>query len=369
MYETWCLNCEKAEEEKIWEEEEEESKAREKIREIKKFMYVGETARSSYERGLEHQRDFDEMKLDSHILKHYVDKHENENMKDLKFGMRVVKEARSAFERQISESVHIQNQKRKHYILNSKSEYNRCALPRLLAKVGDENYKGMEKERREEKEAEKNLEKKIRELKVKQSMERRQEPTTTEQPAGKKRKLNKVEYKRVLQEKKEAKKRERATEEEQKKEQNEVHEIFKTKKRKQETDTTPRTDMQEEAEETRWERAWTQEEWDQKLKTWEENIREEERIRSERIAKQKKLERSWDLLRLCKEVMREEGYNWKVAAERREEERQKLREKEERLQRADEQKRKTLEKVENDKKQKKTVTCRRFTIFRLPARS
>ena len=50
MYETWCLNCEKAEEEKIWEEEEEETKAREKIREIKKFMYVGETARSSYER-------------------------------------------------------------------------------------------------------------------------------------------------------------------------------------------------------------------------------------------------------------------------------------------------------------------------------
>ena len=70
----------------------------------------------------------------------------------------------------------------------------------------------MEKEKREEKEEERNLERKIREMKIRKSIERREQPGTNEQPAGKKRKLNKHEYKRVLQEKKEAKKRDREEE-------------------------------------------------------------------------------------------------------------------------------------------------------------
>ena len=41
-------------------------------REIKKFKYIGETARSAYERGLEHLRDYEERKLDSHILNHLL---------------------------------------------------------------------------------------------------------------------------------------------------------------------------------------------------------------------------------------------------------------------------------------------------------
>ena len=63
-----------------------------------------------------------------------MEEHKDEEMENLEFGMRILKEARTAFERQIAESVQIQNQKNNHYILNSKSEYNRCAIPRLTAK-------------------------------------------------------------------------------------------------------------------------------------------------------------------------------------------------------------------------------------------
>ena len=45
-----------------------------------------------YERRLEHMRDFQEMKLDSHMLKHYVEI-QKEKMEDIEFGMRIVKEA------------------------------------------------------------------------------------------------------------------------------------------------------------------------------------------------------------------------------------------------------------------------------------
>ena len=58
-------------------------------------------------------------------------------MEEMKFGGRIVDKPRTAFNRQISESVTIQRQKKKNIILNSKSEYNRCALPRLTANLGE----------------------------------------------------------------------------------------------------------------------------------------------------------------------------------------------------------------------------------------
>ena len=73
-------------------------------------------------------------------------------MEEIEFGMRIVREARSAFERQIAESVQIQNQKRSNIILNSKSEYNRCALPRLTANIGNISLDALDKMKREEKE-------------------------------------------------------------------------------------------------------------------------------------------------------------------------------------------------------------------------
>ena len=72
VYEKWYISCKKNTKEKIKEQEEDKMKATKLIREIKKFKYIGETVGGAYERGLEHLRDFEEMKLDSHILKHYV---------------------------------------------------------------------------------------------------------------------------------------------------------------------------------------------------------------------------------------------------------------------------------------------------------
>ena len=86
---------------------------------------------------MEHLRDYTELKKESHMLKHYLDKHEEEEIENIKFGMRIIRKARSAFERQVSESVQIQIARKDNFILNSKSEYNRCALPRLTARIGN----------------------------------------------------------------------------------------------------------------------------------------------------------------------------------------------------------------------------------------
>ena len=69
------------------------------------------------------------------------------------------------------------------------------------------------------------------------------------------------------------------------------------------------------------------------------------------MEKQRKMEKSWELLKLCREVMKEEGHSWKVSKERREEERTREMEKHERLRRAAGQREKTLEKAEDKKKQ------------------
>ena len=68
-----------------------------------------------YERGLEHLRDLEELKSDSHMVKHFLDVHQEEEIGEMKFGARIVKQTRSAFTRQIGESVVIQTNK-EHYL-------------------------------------------------------------------------------------------------------------------------------------------------------------------------------------------------------------------------------------------------------------
>ena len=53
----------------------------------------------------------------------------------------MVKYHQSAFERQVFESVKVQTMRKKNILLNSKSEFNRCALPRLGHKMGDNEFK------------------------------------------------------------------------------------------------------------------------------------------------------------------------------------------------------------------------------------
>ena len=73
---------------------------------------------------------------------------------------------RSSFERQVLESVIIQKE-RHHHLLNSRSEFNRCAIPRLSTKIGD--YKKYEKEIEIEREKDEQLEEKIRNMRKERS--------------------------------------------------------------------------------------------------------------------------------------------------------------------------------------------------------
>ena len=131
------------------------------------------------------------------MLKHYVEQHEGEDMDKIEFGMRTLKEARSAFERQIAESVNIQNKKKSNIILNSKSEYNRCALPRLTAKIGNISIDEIDKKKKEEKEKERQWALKVRDLKVTKSRNKRDNMSKMTMPAEKRRKVDIMNYVRM----------------------------------------------------------------------------------------------------------------------------------------------------------------------------
>ena len=144
VYKTYCITCQERGEQKIKEEETDEKRATERIKSIKQYTYIGESSRSCFERGSEHLNDMRQLKPTSHLLRHALDQHEGEKLSSIKFGMRVVQYCRTSFERQILESVTIQ-QHRNHHILNSRTEYNRCSIPRLSTRLGDKEFKKYEK--------------------------------------------------------------------------------------------------------------------------------------------------------------------------------------------------------------------------------
>ena len=126
--------------------------------------YIGESSRSAYERGFEHLEKLTSLNSKSQMLRHVVDKHENENVEKVQWGMRIIKYMKSAFERQIEEAVTIERKAKEGEILNSKCEYNQTTLPRLITRIGDREaeIKEWEKEIRKEKEYEEKMEEKIR---------------------------------------------------------------------------------------------------------------------------------------------------------------------------------------------------------------
>ena len=80
--------------------------------------------------------------------------------------MFVTRFKRSAFERQIDEAVTIERESKESEILNSKSEWNQCQLPRLVTRIGnkEEELKILEKEMEEDKKLNDEVEKKIRNM-------------------------------------------------------------------------------------------------------------------------------------------------------------------------------------------------------------
>ena len=97
------------------------------------------------------------------MLKHAVGANAGEDMSAVQFSINVLRYCKSSFERQILESVIIQDERKNHHILNSRSEYNRCSLPRLCTQVGDSEYARVDKELIQEKMEEEKLETRIRE--------------------------------------------------------------------------------------------------------------------------------------------------------------------------------------------------------------
>ena len=128
-YKTYCLKC--ADDAGM------DSKTINKnISENIKF-YFGETFRDAYTRGKEHLSDYRAETEDSRMLKHLSEDHPGCDPSDIKFGMSVVKSHKSSFERQIFESILIFRAGKN--ILNSKSEFSRCKVPRLSVMVGEES--------------------------------------------------------------------------------------------------------------------------------------------------------------------------------------------------------------------------------------
>ena len=123
------------------------------------------------------------------MLKHVLLNHPGQEPDKIRFGMRIIRTCKSSFERQIHESVLIQREREQHNILNSRSEYNRCSLPRLTTQLGESEYKKYSDELAEEKKQDEILEAKIRELR-KLRNKARLAPQKREQQKTKRRKLN-----------------------------------------------------------------------------------------------------------------------------------------------------------------------------------
>ena len=127
------------------------------------------------------------------MLKHVVGVHNGQDMADVQFGMRILKNCQTSFDRQIRESVVIQSERQEHFLMNSRSEYNRCSLPRLCTSVGEGQYKDYSKELEAEKQEDEKLETRIRMLR-KERNKARLHPTREPDNNKKRRKLEDGNY-------------------------------------------------------------------------------------------------------------------------------------------------------------------------------
>ena len=145
LYETWCETCKKRKEKENNSKKNENSREgkkrnRENEKEMNIFRYIGESSRSTYERGSEHKSDLKFRRPKSHLLRHCVEVHENEDPDKIEFGMRMISSHRTAFERQLAEAVMIEKFNGP-YLLNSKLEYSRCNIPKMQLKLGENDEK------------------------------------------------------------------------------------------------------------------------------------------------------------------------------------------------------------------------------------
>ena len=101
----------------------------------KDSQYLGETSRTGFERGIEHEGDRRAEKEDTHMIEHILQEHPDTEKGEEVFSMKILRGHRSALTRQVNEAVIIANSWSKN-ILNSKQEYNRCVIPKLAVMMG-----------------------------------------------------------------------------------------------------------------------------------------------------------------------------------------------------------------------------------------
>ena len=100
-----------------------------------KTHYIGESARSTYERGLEHLGDATSSTQRSHMRDHLEEAHPGEDRTpESTFCIRIMRSEPSALVRQVSEAVEIA--RAEGGVWNKKEEYNRCLLPSLRVDPG-----------------------------------------------------------------------------------------------------------------------------------------------------------------------------------------------------------------------------------------
>ena len=208
-------------------------------------------------------------------------------------------------------------------MLNSKSDYNRCALPRLSAKLGEVTLASLEKEKKAEKEEEEALRKKIRELRKKMGEKRRESPSMQDQPAAKRRKV-KEGYKRVIQEQKKQEKR--PIQESGEANKTEVYDIFKKRRKKEFQEYLEEKEEEIKGNQVTYRKSEEElrKEWEEKLQEREKLMAEEDELREKRIHKAKRMQQSYELMRLCRKTLEMEGITWAKSKERREMERSKI---------------------------------------------
>ena len=358
VYEKRCLNCEEQEHHRIDQLEITEHEKRELKKKIMIYKYIGETSRSSFERGWEHLNDLARLSTSSHMLKHILTEHSDSEIKDVKFGMKILRTCRSSFERQIYESVSIQQERKNHHILNSRAEYNRCSLPRLSTQLGDAENKKYNAELEKEKEQEETLEKKIRMLR-KQQNKARLVPVKGENQGTKRRKINKENEYITIKEtwgkpdqlpsekhltsleehpQEPAKKRTRTRNTQYQEEQVRLTNC-KTIENKVYEVTEQNSDL-EFAEQV---------DWDQVLKEHKERIEREEQEKNDRLERQRKKIEGWKLFNLCKEFLEQNNKAWMKRRDARIEENNR----QERLQKARIKNREILTKQQNKKWEEK----------------
>ena len=91
------MECQEIEERKIDEEDGGREEKEERRKKIRLHKYIGETSKSVYERTLEQQMAYNTINQNSFMVKHWLEKHEEEEMERERFGVKVVSYTMSSF--------------------------------------------------------------------------------------------------------------------------------------------------------------------------------------------------------------------------------------------------------------------------------